>query len=154
MTSRSESNTSRDQQPVKARDIAAFSVWCIGILLLTAVPVGVGILVTTMFAEFGAIKPELKPWLVHLAVGIVIGWLILSEIAEFIVKFSVANRHKLTQKILSTSCGFLILLGFFSIIFESILGSLVATITTQLAVLALLPALKNLEKKAPKQAST
>lgn len=152
MTPRIESNTGEDQQSVGARDIAAFSVWFIGILLLTAIPVGVGIFVTTMIPELGAINPGLKPWLVHLAVGIMIGWLILSEIAEFIVKLSVANRHKLTQKILSTSCGILILLGFFSIIFASFLGAIVATIATHVAVLALLPAVKYFEKKQPQQA--
>ena len=151
MTSRSESKTTKGQRSVSARDIAAFSVWFIGILLLTAIPVGVGIFATTLIPELGAINPGLKPWLVHLAVGIVIGWLILSEIAEFIVKMSVANRHKLTQKILSTSCGFLILLGFFSIVFESMAGALVATITTHVAVLALLPAIKYFEKKQPQQ---
>lgn len=149
MAARNQSNVAKDQQPVRATDVAAFSVWFIGILLLTAIPVGTGICVTRMIPELGAINPGLQPWLVHLAVGVVIGWLIVSEIAEFIVKLSVANRYKLAQEILSTSCGFLILFGFFSIIFESLLGSLVATIATHVAVLALLPLVKYLEKRAP-----
>lgn len=147
------SNASQDQNPATATDIASFTVWLIGILLLTAVPVGVGIFVTTRFAELGTLNPGVRPWLVHLAVGIVVGWLLLSEIAELIVKMSIKNKYKLAQKVLSTSLGFFILCGFFSIIFESFVASLVAALVTHMCVLTLLPVVNFLEKRQPNHAA-
>lgn len=144
-----EGNTNSRHEPVTATDIASFAVWLIGILLLTAFPVGLGIFVTTRFPEIGTLNPGVKPWIIHLAVAIVVGWLVLSEVAELIVKMSIKNKYKKSQQILSTTLGFFILFGFFSIIFESLSGSLVAVVATHLCVLALLPVVKYVEKRQP-----
>lgn len=147
MIAAGESEMKNTNESIKPAEIASFAVWLFGILLIAALPVGVGIFATMKFGAVGEVDPGVEPWLVHASVGIVIGWLVLSEIAEFIIKILISNTHELIQNTFSTVAGFIILYGFYTIVFESPIGSFVATVLSHLCVLALLPVVKKLEKK-------
>lgn len=135
--------------PLSAGEKILFALWVFSNVVLVAAPLIGGYVGAYLIYGIDAVRPGVAPWAALIMVGILVAWLVITHIIELILRRNMAQRHAVLREAVSTLIGFVILVVLYGIVFTEAVPALVAAVFASILLLACIPLVKLLEKRAP-----
>ena len=135
--------------PLNVGEKFLLGLWAFSNVALVAAPLFGGYAGACLIYGFDAVRPGVAPWAALIMVGILVVWLVISDIVELILRRNMAQRHAVLRETVSTLSGVVILAALYGIVFTEAVPALVAAVFAGILLLACIPLVKLLEKRAP-----
>ncbi|MDO2932935.1 hypothetical protein Q2T94_01260 [Paeniglutamicibacter sulfureus] len=135
--------------PLNVGEKFLLGLWVFSNVAFVAAPLFGGYVGACLIYGFDAVRPGVAPWAALIMVGILVVWLVISDIVELILRRNMAQRHAVLREAVSTLSGVVILAALYGIVFTEAVPALVAAVFAGILLLACIPLVKLLEKRAP-----